>query len=81
MTAATGVFGRRCLGEQSDEVVQFITKHDLERVRLIQEARAIYEGIFPTEKGPLAGKRASFCGLRQSAAATKEKEKWRRDSN
>jgi hypothetical protein len=28
------------------EVVQFIPKRDLERARLIQEARAIYEGIF-----------------------------------
>jgi hypothetical protein len=34
------------------EIVQFIPKHDLDRARLIQEARAIYEGIFPTEKGP-----------------------------
>lgn len=32
------------------EVLQFIPKRDLERARLIQEARAIYEGIFPTEK-------------------------------
>ncbi|SDS47315.1 hypothetical protein SAMN05444158_2165 [Bradyrhizobium canariense] len=31
------------------EVVQFIPKRDLDRVRLIQEARAIYERIFPTE--------------------------------
>src|ERR1700694_3260378 len=30
------------------EVVQFIPKRDLDRARLIQEARAIYEGIFPT---------------------------------
>jgi hypothetical protein len=29
------------------EVVQFIPKRDLERVRLIREARAIYESIFP----------------------------------
>ncbi len=34
------------------EVVQFIAKSDLERDRLIQEARAIYESIFPTEKSP-----------------------------
>ena len=34
------------------EIVQFIPKHDLDRARLIQEARAIYEGIFPTERGP-----------------------------
>jgi hypothetical protein len=32
------------------ELVQFIPKRDLERARLIQEARAIYERIFPTEK-------------------------------
>jgi hypothetical protein len=31
------------------EVVQFIPKRDLERVRLIREARAIYERIFPQE--------------------------------
>jgi hypothetical protein len=31
------------------EVVQFIPKRDLERARLIQQARAIYESIFPTE--------------------------------
>jgi hypothetical protein len=31
------------------EVVQFIPKRDLERVRLIQEARAICERIFPPE--------------------------------
>jgi hypothetical protein len=30
------------------EVVQFIPERDLDRARLIQEARAIYEGIFPT---------------------------------
>ena len=31
------------------EVVQFVPKRDLERVRLIREARAIYERIFPSE--------------------------------
>jgi hypothetical protein len=31
------------------EVVQFIPKRDLERARLIQEARAIYDRIFPSE--------------------------------
>jgi hypothetical protein len=41
-------------GEQMGEVVQFIPKRDLDRARLIQEARAIYEGIFPTEKGPVS---------------------------
>jgi len=33
------------------EVVRFVPKSELERVRLIQEARAIYESIFPTERG------------------------------
>ena len=37
------------------EVVRFIPKSELERARLIREARAIYESIFPTEKGPQAG--------------------------
>ena len=38
------------LGEQM-KVVQFIAKRDLERARLIREARAIYESIFPTANG------------------------------
>jgi hypothetical protein len=29
------------------EVVRFISNSDLDRARLIQEARAIYENIFP----------------------------------
>ena len=39
------------LGEQMGEVVQFIPKSDSgqEAARLIQEARAIYEAIFPRE--------------------------------
>ena len=44
------------LGEQMGEVVQFIPKRDLDRARLIQEARAIYERIFPTE-GPAGSQR------------------------
>ena len=31
------------------EVVRFAPKSELERARLIREARAIYESIFPTE--------------------------------
>jgi hypothetical protein len=30
------------------EVVRFVPKFERERVRLIREARAIYEGIFPS---------------------------------
>jgi len=44
------------------EVVQFIPKRDLERARLIQEARAIYESIFPTEKGSQAGSSTAHAG-------------------
>jgi len=35
------------------EVVRFIPKRELDRARLIEQARAIYESIFPTEKGPI----------------------------
>jgi len=31
------------------DIVKFVSKSDLERARLIREARAIYESIFPTE--------------------------------
>ena len=30
------------------EVIQFVSKSERERVRLIQEARAIYDSIFPS---------------------------------
>jgi hypothetical protein len=39
------------------EVIQFIPKSELERARLIREARAMYESIFPTEKGPVGQQR------------------------
>ena len=29
------------------EVIQFISKAERERIRLIREARAIYDGVFP----------------------------------
>jgi len=41
------------------EVVQFVPKRDLERARLIREARAIYEVVFPTEKGPASERRGT----------------------
>ena len=34
------------------EVVRFVPKAELERARLIREARAIYESIFPDAEGP-----------------------------
>ena len=30
------------------EIIQFVSKSERERVRLIREARAIYESIFPS---------------------------------
>ena len=43
------------------DVVRFIPKSELERARLISEARAKYESIFPTEKGP-AGSSTAHAG-------------------
>jgi hypothetical protein len=45
------------LESKMGEVVQFIPKRDLERARLIREARAIYESIFPTEEVSTSGQR------------------------
>ncbi|UPK26381.1 hypothetical protein [Bradyrhizobium sp. 195] len=42
------------------EVIQFVSKSERERVRLIQEARAIYDSIFPS---------ADPAGERQDKAA------------
>jgi hypothetical protein len=44
------------------EVVRFIPRSELERARFIREARAIYESIFPTEKGPHAGSSTAHVG-------------------
>jgi hypothetical protein len=32
------------------EVVRFVPKSELERNRLVREARAIYESVFPTSR-------------------------------
>ncbi|WP_136626244.1 hypothetical protein [Bradyrhizobium macuxiense] len=37
-----------CIGEQMGEVVRFISKSERERARLIREARANYERVFPS---------------------------------
>ena len=34
------------------EVIRFVSKSERERVRLIQEARAIYDSIFPSTDPP-----------------------------
>jgi hypothetical protein len=35
-------------GEHVGDIVRFIPKSELERARLIREARAIYDSIFPS---------------------------------
>jgi hypothetical protein len=37
------------------EVIQFISKAERERLRLIREARAIYDGVFPPSES-ISGK-------------------------
>ena len=36
------------VGEPVGDIVRFIPKSELERARLIREARAIYDSIFPS---------------------------------
>lgn len=36
------------------EVIRFVPKSERERVRVIREARAIYESIFPQEQRDMA---------------------------
>jgi hypothetical protein len=47
MMFASPLTYRPCMERTLGEVVRFIAKSDLERARLIREARAIYESIFP----------------------------------
>jgi hypothetical protein len=37
------------LVQEMGEVIRFVPKSELERARLIREARAIYESVFPPE--------------------------------
>jgi hypothetical protein len=39
------------------DVIQFIPKSAVERARLVREARAMYESIFPSEKVPASQQR------------------------
>jgi hypothetical protein len=36
------------LGENMGEVIRFVPKHERERARLVREARAIYDSVFPS---------------------------------
>jgi hypothetical protein len=38
----------RALEPQMGDIVRFVPKSELERARLIREARAIYDSIFPS---------------------------------
>jgi hypothetical protein len=45
--------GRIFLGDQMGEVIRFPKPNpDRDKARLIQEARALYESVFPSENGP-----------------------------
>ncbi|WP_167358254.1 hypothetical protein [Bradyrhizobium stylosanthis] len=46
------------------QVIQFVSKSERERIRLIQEARAIYDSIFPPNGA--AGEQSSGANGRQS---------------
>jgi len=46
------------------QVIQFVSKSERERLRLIQEARAIYDSIFPSADP--AGEQSSGANVRQS---------------
>ena len=46
------------------QVIQFVSKSERERIRLIQEARAIYDSIFPSADP--AGEQSSGTNARQS---------------
>ena len=56
-------------GARMGEVVAFIPKSERERARLIREARAIYEAIFPTQlpaddTAEQATRESCLCGVR-----------------
>lgn len=46
------------------QVIQFVSKSERERIRLIQEARAIYDSIFPPSD--VAGEQSRGANGRQS---------------
>ncbi|WP_456622569.1 MULTISPECIES: hypothetical protein [unclassified Bradyrhizobium] len=39
---------QRSIGASMGQVIQFVSRSERERLRLIQEARAIYDSIFPS---------------------------------
>jgi len=49
-----GISDQPSVGEAVGDIIRFVPKSELERARLIREARAIYDSIFP----PAAADRA-----------------------
>ncbi|HTO63744.1 MAG TPA: hypothetical protein VMM15_21090 [Bradyrhizobium sp.] len=47
MTVISSLAASRRWSTQMGEVIRFVAKSELERIRLIREARAIYDSIFP----------------------------------
>jgi len=56
-------------GEHVGEIVRFIPKSELERARLIREARAIYDSIFPSAE-PVSEKRSNTPSNRAANGVT-----------
>jgi hypothetical protein len=53
------------------EVVRFVSKSEIERIRLVREARAIYESVFPTsvavnERRPPTGRAVGNANVERS---------------
>jgi hypothetical protein len=51
------------IGANMGQIIQFVSKSERERLRLIQEARAIYDSIFPP---------ADSSGEQSSGAVTRQ---------
>jgi hypothetical protein len=58
--------GWRQSGANMSEIIRFAPKSEHERVRLIREARAIYDSIFPPT-GPVSEQRADASASRSDA--------------
>ncbi len=57
------------------EVVRFISRSELERMRSIREARAIYDSIFPSTD-PISEQRNSASGIHRAGGANANLSDW-----
>ena len=55
------------------QIIQFVSKSERERIRLIQEARAIYDSIFPSTIRP-ASSRAEPVRARTTGATSRDQD-------